>query len=262
MTGLEIIGLINGIASIFSIPLAFYFDRKNELNKYENAKRRIIETLLHQIGSGQPLDLLGMKLIIDSKLREAGLRPGRISIQEIIADIYTNVTTNPLIESKQKSTYQQQIKKLGLSNTINNTIDSIRENKMLPSGEKVDNEVIVKLENLDDKQKVEYLKEHRLLEIKNQVSYISNKKNQLRVFSMLSTFISILTAVASLFFYNDFLLKIKDTFSPILLYIILSVVIGIIITLFVSFYSKMRARRDNHIDNMSDFIPLDKDDEK
>ena len=259
MTGLEIIGIISGIASIISIPLAFYFDRKNEINKYENAKRRIIETLLHQIGSGQTIDLLGMRLIIDSKLREFGLRAGRISIQEIIADIYTNVTTNPLIEYKQKSIYQQQIKKLGLSDTINIAIKSISEDRKLPSGEKLNKEVLDKLQHSNNEEKILYLKEHRLLELKNQVSYISDKKMQLKLFMELSTVLTTLISILSLFFYNDFLIKIQNSFSPVLLYVIISALVGLIITLFVSFYTKIRSNREKYFDNSKEYINLDSD---
>lgn len=68
MTGIEIIGLIGAIASIVGIPTAFYFERKKEVKNYEEVRRKILETLMHQIGSGQKIDLLGTRLIIDSKL--------------------------------------------------------------------------------------------------------------------------------------------------------------------------------------------------
>jgi len=257
MGALAIIGLISGIASIISIPLAFYFNRKSQLNKYEVAKRKIIETLLFQIGSGQKLDLLGMKLIIDSKLREAGLRPGRISIQEIIADLYTNVTTNPLIGGFQKDNYQLQIKRLGLTHTVRNTMNNIREHKQLPSGEKIPEDQIEKLEKSGERYKIDYLKRNHLLQMQNKITYITKRKSQLELFVEFSTILSIIVTIPSLFFYNNFLSKTQNILNPVLLSVIISIATGILITLISSIVSRIRARRSSDTEDINEFVNVD-----
>ena len=248
MTGIEIIGLISGIASIFGIPLAFHFDRKNQISKYEIARKKIIDTLLHQIGTGQAIDIVGIKLIIDSKLRQASLKPGKIGLNEILADLYTNVTTNPLIDTTRRSDLQTEIKQLRIKHNINNLMLFAKTNKKLPSGEPISEDEILKIENFELKQKGDYLQSHRHT-TDQEFSFIGKSKDNLKLFNLLATLLSVVASLGLSFIYKEQVSIRETTYKTFIIGILVSLGVGFIITIVAYLPSKKKKNRNPNIED-------------
>lgn len=157
----------------------------------------------------------------------------------------------------QKENYQRNIKKLGLSYQFNNAISEIKKTNKLPSGKEIDSKEISKIEELSEIEKAHYLKEHRLLKMK-QESYLTKRKAFLNMYSYLASILSIIGVVITLFSYGKSE-RIFENIDPILVSIVGSVIAGIIITLVASLYSRSKERREDNFENDVDYIEIEEE---
>lgn len=252
---IEIFGIIAGVASIFGIPLTIYFSRKSENNKYDEVRKDIVNVLAHQIGDGAKLDLFEIKAIIESKLREKKLKPGKIRIQEIIEDLISTITATPLLDGQQKKIYKDNLKRISLNLNFRKALIHISEQKVLLSGQtelpKLEGEIKYKVENiskLHQDEKVEFLRTHKLNYQTNE-TFINQEYRKNRLYFSFSTILSITASIVSVL---GFSFSIKFLDNKILIYVAISILLGIIISLISNWF--VRTRRRYTLENNDDEI--------
>lgn len=107
-----ILQIVGSIASIASIPLAVYLYLRSREANYRRLRADIVKTLSYQIGEGRTLSLFEVNVVIDSKLREYGVKEGDFATDEVIEDLVTEIISNPMLESSRKQEVIDNLREL------------------------------------------------------------------------------------------------------------------------------------------------------
>ncbi|MFQ2173012.1 hypothetical protein ACK345_07515 [Aeromonas rivipollensis] len=85
----DVLSIIGSVASIASIPLAFYLYLKSQAEKFLGVRKDIVNRLAFQLGEGRTLTIFEVQAVIDARLRENRLKFGSIRPNEVIEDLVT-----------------------------------------------------------------------------------------------------------------------------------------------------------------------------
>ncbi|MFM5140236.1 hypothetical protein [Aeromonas rivipollensis] len=98
----DVLSIIGSVASIASIPLAFYLYLKSQAEKILGVRKDIVNRLAFQLGEGRTLTIFEVQAVIDARLRENRLKFGSIRPNEVIEDLVTETIASPLLETGRK----------------------------------------------------------------------------------------------------------------------------------------------------------------
>lgn len=98
----SVLQVLGSLASLAAIPVSVYLYLRSREARLVRVRREIVRILSYQIGEGRDLAMFEVRAVIDSRLREYGLRLGSISTDEIIEEIVTDTITNPMLERDRK----------------------------------------------------------------------------------------------------------------------------------------------------------------
>lgn len=99
---IDFLSLIGTFASILSLPLAIYFYLKTKDDKYRKIKSEIVTIILNHIGGGNNISVFNVESIIQTKLKEANFKNNKISREEVIDAVSTEIISNPLLSNDLK----------------------------------------------------------------------------------------------------------------------------------------------------------------
>jgi len=119
-TFLQIFG---SIASIGGIPLAIFLYLRSREAKFSNLKREIVKILSYQIGEGRSLSTFEIRSVIDSKIREAGIKFNNLGVSEIVEDLVSETISSPMLESERKKDILSNLKSIHQRGNILTIID-------------------------------------------------------------------------------------------------------------------------------------------
>lgn len=108
----DTISLIGTIASIGSIPLAFYFFIKSKEEKREKVRREIVKLLLYQLNDTNLVSIFEIQSVINSKCRENRIDSKSIIVTEIIDDLLAEIMSNPLLQKENKMVFIAELMSL------------------------------------------------------------------------------------------------------------------------------------------------------
>ncbi len=115
--------ILGSIASIGGIPLAIYLYLRSREAKFSKLKRDIVKILSYQIGEGRNLSTFEMQAVIDSKIREAGIKGNNLSVSEIVEDLVAETISSPMLDSERKKDILSNLKSIHQRGDILSVID-------------------------------------------------------------------------------------------------------------------------------------------
>lgn len=158
----DFLQLIGSLASLISIPLAFFIYLKTKEARFDKIVKEIIKVLSYQIGDERSLSRFEIKTVINSKLRENRLKNDVISPDEIIEDLVAEVISSPLINQNRKIEIIQNLRDLYFTSRFYNQIDNIsNKDKDADIIGKELNELLTKKESIIDQFKDYRFKENK-----------------------------------------------------------------------------------------------------
>jgi len=119
----ELFQMIGTLASIGSVPLAFYLYFKSNEGKIERVKREIIKLLSYQIGEGREIKKFEINSVLKSKFRENAIPINKITSTEIIEDLVAETLSTPLLEVKRKEEIISELEKISTPNELSENPD-------------------------------------------------------------------------------------------------------------------------------------------
>ena len=124
----DILSIIGSIASIASIPLAFYLYLKSQAEKFMNVRRDIVNRLAFQLGEGRTLTIFEVQAVIDARLRENRLKFGLIRPNEVIEDLVTETIASPLLDTGRK---EEIVRTLSSLHTLGKLYSAVQDSQKI-----------------------------------------------------------------------------------------------------------------------------------
>ena len=124
----DVLSIIGSIASIASIPLAFYLYLKSQAEKFMNVRRDIVSRLAFQLGEGRTLTMFEVQAVIDARLRENRLKFGSIRPNEVIEDLVTETIASPLLDPGRK---EEIVRTLSSLHTLGKLYSAVQDSQKI-----------------------------------------------------------------------------------------------------------------------------------
>lgn len=112
----DIISIIGTVASIGSIPLAFYFFLKSKEELRDKVRREVVKIILYQLSSSTSISNFEITSVITSKCLESKIDPKAISIGDVISDLISEIFSNPLLDKNIKTKLIEILKEVAFPN--------------------------------------------------------------------------------------------------------------------------------------------------
>ncbi|MFZ2405979.1 MAG: hypothetical protein WAW41_12645 [Methylobacter sp.] len=122
----DVLSIIGSIASIASIPLAFYLYLKSQAENFMNVRRDIVNRLAFQLGEGRTLTMFEVQAVIDARLRENRLKFGSIRPNEVIEDLVTETIASPLLDTGRK---EEIVRALSSLHTLGKLYSAVQDSE-------------------------------------------------------------------------------------------------------------------------------------
>ncbi len=238
-TFLQILG---SIASIGSIPLAIYLYLRSREARFNKLKREIVKILSYQIGEGRNLSSFEIQSVIDSKIRESGIKNNNLLVSEIVEDLVAETISSPMLESQRKSEILNNLKSIHRRGDILNAIDKydLRYEDFLDGIKnviKLSQEDIQYIESFSPEKKAEKIikKPKRTEKISEIFGFVAG------LASIIAVFISLLSETTLLDSFSRFF-KDNQQLLQIVLGIMASI-IGAFVTFMASYISRKKSKK-------------------
>lgn len=124
----DVLSIIGSVASIASIPLAFYLYLKSQAEKFMNVRRDIVNRLAFQLGEGRALTMFEVQAVIDARLRENRLKFGSIRPNEVIEDLVTETIASPLLDTGRK---EEIVRTLSSLHTLGKLYSAVQDSQKI-----------------------------------------------------------------------------------------------------------------------------------
>lgn len=108
----EFLQIIGSIASITGIPLAVFLYLRQREAKYRRLRVDICKSLSYKIGENSEITLFELESIIETKAREYGINPSRVSPDGVVKDLVTETISNPMLNSERKGKVVQNLQNI------------------------------------------------------------------------------------------------------------------------------------------------------
>ena len=108
----NLLSYIGSIASVGSIPLAFYFYLKNKEDKIDKIRRQILKIISYQIGESRLLNQFEIEKVINSNIRNNRLANNSIALENILEDLVSDTISSPLLNAPRKDEILDNLKSI------------------------------------------------------------------------------------------------------------------------------------------------------